>query len=45
MKSKLTFEEKHMTAVIMAGGKGTRIASLDDTVPKPMIKVCGKPIL
>ncbi len=34
-----------MTAVIMAGGKGTRIASLDDTVPKPMIKVCGKPIL
>lgn len=31
--------------VIMAGGKGTRIASVDSTVPKPMIPVCGKPVL
>lgn len=29
----------------MAGGKGTRIASVDPTIPKPMLLVCGKPIL
>lgn len=29
----------------MAGGKGTRIAEIRSDVPKPMIKVCGKPIL
>jgi len=31
--------------VIMAGGKGTRIASIANNIPKPMIKICGKPIL
>lgn len=30
-----------MKAVIMAGGKGTRIASVRSDVPKPMIEVCG----
>lgn len=34
-----------MKVVIMAGGKGTRIASIASSVPKPMIKICGKPIL
>ncbi len=34
-----------MKAVIMAGGKGTRIASIKNDVPKPMIEICGKPIL
>lgn len=34
-----------MTTVIMAGGKGTRIASVNADVPKPMIPICGKPIL
>lgn len=34
-----------MRAVIMAGGKGTRIASVVSDVPKPMIQICGKPIL
>lgn len=34
-----------MRAVIMAGGRGTRIASVRGDVPKPMIPVCGKPIL
>lgn len=29
----------------MAGGKGTRIASVRSDVPKPMIQICGKPIL
>ncbi|MDR0852170.1 MAG: HAD-IIIA family hydrolase [Clostridiales Family XIII bacterium] len=34
-----------LAAVIMAGGKGTRIASVHADIPKPMILVCGKPIL
>lgn len=34
-----------MKVVIMAGGKGTRIASVRNDVPKPMINICGKPIL
>ena len=34
-----------MKVVIMAGGKGTRIASINSEVPKPMIEICGKPIL
>jgi D-glycero-D-manno-heptose 1,7-bisphosphate phosphatase len=34
-----------LTAIIMAGGKGTRIASVDDTIPKPMLPICGRPIL
>lgn len=34
-----------MVAVIMAGGKGTRIRSINNEVPKPMIHICGKPIL
>lgn len=29
----------------MAGGKGTRIASVNSEVPKPMIPILGKPIL
>ena len=34
-----------MKVVIMAGGKGTRIASVKSDVPKPMIPICGKPLL
>ena len=34
-----------MKAVIMAGGKGTRIASVTSDIPKPMIPICEKPIL
>lgn len=34
-----------MKVVIMAGGKGTRIASVNADIPKPMIRICGKPIL
>ncbi len=31
--------------VIIAGGKGTRIASVASEIPKAMIPVCGKPVL
>ena len=34
-----------IVAVIMAGGRGTRIASYNSEVPKPMIPVAGKPVL
>lgn len=34
-----------MTAVIMAGGKGTRVTSVNADIPKPMIPIGGKPVL
>ena len=34
-----------MKVIIIAGGRGTRIASIRDDIPKPMIPICGKPIL
>ena len=34
-----------MKTVIMAGGKGTRVASLAQDVPKPMLTIAGKPVL
>ncbi len=34
-----------MKTVIMAGGKGTRISSVAPNIPKPMIKIQGKPVL
>ena len=34
-----------MKTVIMAGGKGTRISTVRSDLPKPMIPVCGKPVL
>lgn len=34
-----------MKTLIMAGGKGTRISSLTRDIPKPMIKIAGKPVL
>jgi dTDP-glucose pyrophosphorylase len=32
-------------AVIMAGGRGTRLAPLTNDIPKPMLPVAGRPIL
>ena len=34
-----------MKVVILAGGQGTRISEYTKTIPKPMIKICGKPII
>ncbi|MDX5447025.1 MAG: HAD-IIIA family hydrolase [Bacteroidota bacterium] len=33
------------TAVILAGGKGTRLASVTGDIPKPMVPLMGKPVL
>ncbi|NJK93067.1 MAG: CBS domain-containing protein [Blastochloris sp.] len=37
--------ERPNWALIMAGGRGTRLGALTDEVPKPMLKVVGRPIL
>ncbi|MBQ7638184.1 MAG: HAD-IIIA family hydrolase [Clostridia bacterium] len=34
-----------MTAVVLAGGKGTRMAGIFPGIPKPLIPVCGKSVL
>ena len=38
-------DNNKMKTIIMAGGRGTRIAAIKSDVPKPMIEICGKPIL
>ncbi|WP_394838065.1 nucleotidyltransferase family protein [Pendulispora rubella] len=38
-------ERRPNWAVVMAGGRGTRLAPLTHSVPKPMIRVAGRPIL
>jgi dTDP-glucose pyrophosphorylase len=37
--------EKPNWAVIMAGGQGNRLKPITDSLPKPMIRVAGRPIL
>ena len=37
--------ERTNRAVVMAGGQGVRLRPLTDTVPKPMLRVAGRPIL
>src|SRR5689334_7352044 len=39
------FSRTKMKAVILAAGKGTRMKELTDELPKPMLKIQGRPIL
>ena len=34
-----------MKVVILAGGLGTRLAEYTKTIPKPMVKILGVPII
>ena len=34
-----------MNVVILAGGFGTRLSEYTKTIPKPMVKIKGKPLL
>ena len=34
-----------MKAVILAAGKGKRLGTITQNIPKPMIKIAGKPVL
>ena len=34
-----------MKVVILAGGHGTRLGQISDIIPKPMVRIGGKPIL
>ena len=34
-----------MNAIILAGGDGTRLKSVTGDLPKPMVQLCGKPVL
>ena len=38
-------QERPNWAVVMAGGQGTRLRPLTDRLPKPMLRVAGRPIL
>jgi D-glycero-D-manno-heptose 1,7-bisphosphate phosphatase len=37
--------ERPTQAIILAGGRGTRLKPLTDTQPKPMVEILGKPFL
>jgi NDP-sugar pyrophosphorylase family protein len=34
-----------VTAIVLAGGKGTRLSSIYPDLPKPMVPMCGRPFL
>lgn len=36
---------RRMEAVILAGGMGSRLAPITDDLPKPLVPVCGTPVL
>lgn len=45
LKQLIGSDAKPNWAVVMAGGKGTRLRPITEHLPKPMVKVAGRPIL
>jgi len=45
MEHSLRLLVSSLKAVILAGGFGKRLKPITDTIPKPLIEICGKPIL
>ena len=45
MRQLVSSAERANRAVILAGGKGTRLHPITEQVPKPMVTVAGRPIL
>src|SRR6187551_3927857 len=43
--SRSSLSERPRQAVILAGGRGSRLRPLTDTRPKPMVEILGKPFL
>ena len=44
-RTALESQESDSWAVVMVGGRGTRLGELTDAIPKPMLPVDGRPIL
>ena len=38
-------ELNRFQAIILAGGRGTRLSPLTDTTPKPLLRIKGRPII
>jgi NDP-sugar pyrophosphorylase family protein len=45
LRDLLGSDTKPHCAIVMAGGRGERLRPLTDSVPKPMVRVAGRPIL
>lgn len=45
LKQLLGRETRPNWAIVMAGGKGTRLRPITERIPKPMVRVAGRPIL
>jgi dTDP-glucose pyrophosphorylase/CBS domain-containing protein len=45
LESDLAATRVPLTAVVMAGGRGTRLRPLTDSVPKPMLRVGDRPVI
>jgi mannose-1-phosphate guanylyltransferase/phosphomannomutase len=41
----MSSDDKHIKAVVMAGGQGTRLRPITSNQPKPMVQVANKPLM